>query len=130
MLPIMAAGLSSIIFSIAVDVAYLNSSSRSVEVPTSGNRLDPPEAQVPVAITTSSSSKLQSDSQPSFPSKRTGGMSSHHSASDLSAGGRPVATFQPRPLPTSTESGFRSRGIECAIRLLVCIYWNSVVACR
>lgn len=33
MLPVMAAGLSSIIFSIPVDATYLNTHSRSVEVP-------------------------------------------------------------------------------------------------
>lgn len=33
MLPVMAAGLSSIIFSISVDATYLNNPSRSVEVP-------------------------------------------------------------------------------------------------
>lgn len=34
MLPIMAAGLSSIIFSISTDSSYLNNPSRAVEVPT------------------------------------------------------------------------------------------------
>lgn len=43
MLPIMAAGLSSIIFSIATDANYLNTPSRSVEVPV----LSPPAAAVP-----------------------------------------------------------------------------------
>ena len=33
MLPVMAAGLSSIIFSIGIDASYLNTPTRSVEVP-------------------------------------------------------------------------------------------------
>ena len=41
MLPVMAAGLSSIIFSIAIDASYLNTPARSVEVP-------PPSVEMPV----------------------------------------------------------------------------------
>ena len=42
MLPVMAAGLSSIIFSIAIDASYLNTPTRSVEVP-------PPSEEMPVS---------------------------------------------------------------------------------
>ena len=45
MLPIMAAGLSSIIFSISTDASYLNTPSRSVEVPVTSI----PAASVPAA---------------------------------------------------------------------------------
>lgn len=54
MLPVMAAGLSSIIFSIAVDATYLNTPTRSVQVP---SNKAPPEARAP--ITSSSSSKTR-----------------------------------------------------------------------
>ena len=48
MLPIMAAGLSSIIFSISTDASYLNTPSRSVEVPVSSPSLPPlPTVEVP-----------------------------------------------------------------------------------
>lgn len=43
MLPVMAAGLSSIIFSISADASYLNTPSRSVEVPAPA----PPAFSVP-----------------------------------------------------------------------------------
>lgn len=49
MLPIMAAGLSSIIFSISTDASYLNTPSRSVEVPAAPPPVETPPTQKPVS---------------------------------------------------------------------------------
>lgn len=74
MLPVMAAGLSSIIFSIAVDVSYLNTLSRSVNVPSSS---EPPEVHVPIP-SSSSSSSVPSNHY----TRNNSGMSKHKSSSD------------------------------------------------
>lgn len=74
MLPIMAAGLSSIIFSMSTDASYLNTPSRSVEVPVSSPSLPPPLPTVEVPPTQEQrfpphqDSYFANNSQPTQPS--------------------------------------------------------------
>ncbi len=90
MLPVMAAGLSSIIFSIAVDVSYLNTSSRSVEaVASSSKQLEPPEAQPPSLSNSSLSNSSRNTASESFSTKKKNSSSPRHSKSNLSAGSSP-----------------------------------------
>ena len=114
MLPIMAAGLSSIIFSIAVDVHYLNTSQRSVHPaasPSPKKQVEPPEARLPSETRLPPEARLPSETRlPPVthlpPETRLSLTTAASSQPSIMTNPRimsidSLSGFQPRPLPTT-----------------------------